>query len=133
MSQENVEVLRQGYEAVNGGDIEGFLAVVDPDFEAEVPPELSPEPDTYRGHEGMRRYFRAFEDVMDDIRFVPERFWDVGETVVVAVRLVAKGKESGISAEQFMAQVWTMRDRKATRVRTYPTSAEALEAVGLRE
>ena len=33
MSQENVEIVRRGYEAFNRGDIEGVTRVLAPDFE----------------------------------------------------------------------------------------------------
>jgi ketosteroid isomerase-like protein len=133
VSQQNVDALRLGFEAVNGGDLEGLLALVDPNFEAEIPPELSAEPDTYRGHEGLRRYFRAFDDAMEEVRFVPERFWDAGDSVVAIVRLTARGRETRIPVEQRVAQVWTFRDGKAVRVRPYATTSEALAAVGLGE
>jgi ketosteroid isomerase-like protein len=133
MSRENVETLRQGFAAMSTGVIEDILAFVHPDFEVDIPPELSAEPDTYRGHEGVRRYFQSFADAMDEIRFAPERLWDCGEKVVVALRVTAKGKETGIAVEQHLAQVWTIRDGKALRAQTYPTQAEALEAAGLRE
>jgi ketosteroid isomerase-like protein len=133
MSQENVESLRQAYEAFNSGDIERILAFAHPDFEAVVPPELSAEPDTYRGHDGIRRYFQSFEDAMDEIRFQPERFWDVGHSVVALVRLTAKGRQTAIPVEQRIAQVWTVLNGKAVGVRTYPSLAEALKTVGLAE
>jgi ketosteroid isomerase-like protein len=131
MSQANVETLRQGFEAFNSGDIERILAFAHPDFEAVVPPELSAEPDTYRGHDGIRRYFQSFEDAMDEVRFQPERFWDVGQSVVAVVQLTAKGRQTGIPVEQRIAQVWSIRNGKALGVRTYPSLSEALEAVGL--
>jgi uncharacterized protein len=133
MSQENVETLRQVFEAFNSGEMGRVLALTHPDFEGEVPPELSAEPDTYRGHEGIRRYFQSFEDAMDDIRFHPERFWDAGDSVAVAVRLTAKGRQTAIPVEQQFAQLWTIRDGKALRVRAYASPSEALKAVGLEE
>ena len=133
MSQANVENLRQAYEAFNSGDIGRILAFAHPDFEAVVPPELSAEPDTYRGHDGIRRYFQSFQDAMDEIRFQPERFWDVGESVLAVVRVTAKGRRTAIPVEQRIAQVWTIRDGKGIRVRTYASPSEALEAVGLAE
>ncbi len=133
MSEENVETVRQGYEAFNSGDMERILAFAHSDFEAVVPPELSAEPDTYRGHDGIRRYFETFQEAMDEIRFEPERFWDVGQSVLVALRVTAKGRHTAIPVEQQFAQVWALRDGKAIRVRTYASLAEALEAVGLRE
>ncbi|TMK41422.1 MAG: nuclear transport factor 2 family protein [Actinobacteria bacterium] len=131
MSQENVDALRRGFEAINGEDLEALLDFIDPDFAAEIPPELSAEPDTYRGHEGLRRYFRSFQDAMDEIRFEPGRVWDVDDVVVVAVRVTAKGKGTGIPVHQEAAQVWTIRDGKALRVRSYASVSQALDAVGL--
>jgi ketosteroid isomerase-like protein len=131
MSQENIEVVRDGFEAFNSGVITRILAFAHPDFEAIVPPELSAEPDTYRGHDGIRRYFQSFQDAMDEIRFQPEQFWDVGESVVAAVRITAKGRQTAIAVEQRIVQVWTLRDGKALRVRTYASLPEALAAVGL--
>jgi ketosteroid isomerase-like protein len=131
ISEQNVEILRRAYEAFNSEDIGRILAFAHPDFETAVPPELSAEPDIYRGHDGIRRYFRTFQDAMDEIRFEPERFWDVGESVVAVVGLNAKGRQSGISVEQRLAQVWTFHDGKAIEVRTYASLSEALESVGL--
>jgi ketosteroid isomerase-like protein len=133
MSQENVESLRRAYEAFNSGDMVRILAFAHPDIEVVVPAELSAEPDTYRGHDGIRRYFHTFQDAMDDISFQPERFWDAGESVVAVVRLTAKGKRTAIPVEQRIAQVWTIRDGKGLQARTYVSLSEALEAVGLTE
>jgi ketosteroid isomerase-like protein len=131
MSTENIEALHEVLEAFNSADIERILRFLHPDFEAVVPPALSPEPDTYRGHDGARRYFESFWEPMDEIRFRPERFWDAGESVVVAMRLTAKGRRTAIAVEQRFTQVWTFRDGKATRARTYASNAEALKAAGL--
>ena len=133
MSQQNVDVVRQGLEAFNSEDMERILAFVDPDFETAVSGELSAEPDTYRGHDGIRRYFESFRDAMDEIRFEPERFWDAGEAVVVTLRLTAKGRQTAIRVEQRIAQVWSIRDGRAVSVRTYTSIAEALRAAGLQD
>jgi ketosteroid isomerase-like protein len=116
---------------MSGGDIERILRFTHPDFEAVIPPELSAEPDTYRGHEGVRRYFASFDDAVDEVRFEPQRFWDAGEAVVVAMRLTARGKQTGIPVEQRYAQIWTFRDDMAARVRTFTSLRDALDAAGL--
>ena len=131
MSAENERAVRQAFEAFNSEDIERILALTHEDFEAVVPEELSPEPDTYRGHDGIRRYFQSFQEVMDEIRFVPERFWEGGESVVAVVRLTARGRRTAIAVEQHLAQVWTIRDRQVSGVRTYASLPEALQAAGL--
>jgi uncharacterized protein len=130
VSQENVDAVRRGLEAFNSGEIEQVIAIADPSFEAVVPPELSAEPDTYRGHDGLRRYFESFQETMEEIRFEAERFIDAGEQVVTIVRLTARGRHTAIPVEQRIAQVWSMREGKAVQVRTFTTLERALAAVG---
>jgi ketosteroid isomerase-like protein len=128
---EERETLRRVLEAFNSGDLGRILASTHQDFEGEVPPELSAEPDTYRGHDGMRRYFESFQDAMDEIRFRPERYWEIGESVVLAARITAKGRRTAIPVEQQVALIWTFRDGKALRVRAYASPSEAFAALGL--
>src|ERR1700682_5622809 len=112
MSRENVEIVRQIFRAFNSEDIDRVLALTHTEFELEVPPALSAEPDIYRGHDGMRRYWESFQDAMDEIRLQPERLCDAGEAVVVAMKLTAKGRRTAIAVEQRTAGVWTIRDGK---------------------
>jgi ketosteroid isomerase-like protein len=67
---------------------------------------------------------------MSEIHFHPERFWDAGESVVVDLRLTAKGRTTEIPVEQRIAQVWTVRGGKARAARTYESVSEALAAAG---
>jgi ketosteroid isomerase-like protein len=117
--------------AWNSGDLERILATIDPEFEGHVPPELSAEPDTYRGHEGLVRYFSSFYEAMEEVRFEAERFWEAGASVVADVRVTAKGRSTEIMVEQRIAQVWTLREGAVLRVISYPTLAQALQAAGL--
>jgi len=126
-------LLREGFDALSSGDEQRILAFAHPDFETVVPPEFSAEPDTYRGHEGIRRYFKLFDDAMEDVRFEAERMWEAGDSVVAAVRLTARGKQTGIAVEQRSAQVWTIRDGRALRAQTFPELAEAFAAAGIDE
>ncbi len=49
------------------------------------------------------------------------------------LRLIGKGRHSGIEVEMCVIDVLTFRDAKVTRHRLYADRAEALEAVGLQE
>jgi ketosteroid isomerase-like protein len=133
MSRENVELVRQIFRAFNSEDIELVLPLTHTEFELEVPPALSAEPDIYRGHDGMRRYWESFQDAMDEIRLQPERLCDAGEAVVVAMKLTAKGRRTAIAVEQRIAGVWTIRDGKVIRIRAYVSLSEALASAGLAE
>jgi ketosteroid isomerase-like protein len=133
MSLEKVELVRRGFEAFNSGDIDRILSFTGPDLEIEVPPGLSAEPDTYRGHAGVRRYFQSFDEAMDEVHFQAERFWDAAEAVVVDVRVTARGKQTAILVEQRAAQLWTIRGGRVIRIRAYASLSEALETIGLAE
>ena len=86
---------------------------------------------TYRGHDGIQRYFESFRETFEQIRFEPEDFADAGDAVVVAICMTAVGKLTKIPVEQHNAGVWTVRDGKVSRIDTYASFEEALAAAGL--
>jgi ketosteroid isomerase-like protein len=133
MSQENVEIVRRLFESFNSEDIERIVEFMHPDLEVEIAAAVSAEPDTYRGPDGIRRYFDSFQEVMDEIRFEPERLWESGESVVVDLLLTARGRQTSIPVEQRTTGIWTIRDGRVVAVRVYGSRAEAFAAAGLRE
>lgn len=132
MSDENVEIIRRGFETMQRDGWQTLFSLIDPEFELTTPPDLAMEPDTYRGEAGLRRYFESFEDAMEGIQIVPEgEFLGAGDKVFVPFRLSARGRETGIEATQHAFQVWTMRAGKGLRVEIFASRERALEAAGL--
>lgn len=132
MPRDNVEIVREGFDAVAREGWQALLPMLHPEFELTTPPELAMEPDTYRGDAGMRRYFESFEEAMEDIRIEPEgELVGAGDKVFVPFMLSARGRETGIEAEQHAFQVWTMRDGRALRVEIFASREDALAAAGL--
>ena len=130
MSQQNVAIVREALAAFDRGDLDRLFVLIHPNFEGRVSPELSAEPDTYRGENGIRRYFESFSEAFDEIRFEVERLHDAGgDAVVVGLRMHARGKLTGIQVEQRNAGVWSVLDGKLARIDTYVSFTEALEAV----
>jgi ketosteroid isomerase-like protein len=128
MSDANVELVRQGFEAMREGDVDALLPFIHPDFEATTPAALAAEPDTYRGTEGIRRYFDSFYEAMDRLSFEPEDFIPVGERVVVPLTLRARGRTTGIETAQDIVLIWDLKDGKAIRIEVYATLDEAMAA-----
>lgn len=126
---DNADLVRRGYELFATRGVEGFLEFIDPEFELVTPPGLSLEPQTYVGHDGVRRYFDSFYDAMDEIRLEAKEFIAEGEVVIVPFRLVARGRETGIEAAMEAVQVWRLRDGRAIRCDLYPTAEAAREAL----
>jgi ketosteroid isomerase-like protein len=128
VSDENAELVRQGFEALRDGDVEALMPLIHAEFELTTPPALAAEPDTYRGPDGLRRYFESFYEAMDRVIFEPEDFIPVGERVVVPSVLRTRGRTTGIETGQRIVQVWDVKDGKAFRVEVYATLEEAMAA-----
>jgi ketosteroid isomerase-like protein len=128
MAETNADLVRQGFDALKDGDFESLLPFIHPEFEATTPPALAAEPDTYRGPEGIRRYFESFYEVMDQVSFEADEFIPVGERVVVLCTLRARGRTTGIETAQRIVQIWELKDERAYRVEVYATLEEAMEA-----
>jgi ketosteroid isomerase-like protein len=130
MSEQDVEVVRQGFEALDQGGVEALIELINPEFEFTTPPGLAAEPDTYKGAEGLRRYFDSFNEVMDEIAFEPGRIEDLGGGKVLAEsKLTARGRTTGIEAEQRVVLVWGVRDGKASHLWVFGSEDEARTAM----
>ena len=128
MSQENVEIVRRAYAALAEQGVEAVLAFADPDFEGTTPPSLATEPDTYRGHEGVRRWFGSFGDAMEGIYLEAQELTDFGDKVLVDTKLHARGRATGIETEQRAFLIWTLREGLVTGVEAFAEQEPALEA-----
>ena len=77
MSQENVEVIRGGYEAFNRGEVESAITALGaPDFEFVPAGRVPGVEDVYRGAEGFRQFLRFFWGMFDDARVEVHEFLD---------------------------------------------------------
>ena len=131
MSQENVEIVRRGYEHFNRtGEVD--YSGLDPEVVYDVSRRTF-DPLVYRGHEGVREFVALIREQWASMRLEPQKFVDVGNQVVVSIRLVGVGKESGVETTANAAHVWTFRGGKVVRQTTFQTMDEALAAAGLSE
>ena len=133
MSQENVEIIRRGYEAFAKGRI--AFELLNPEIEWRGPREFPDLAGPRRGHEGVRRYIAQLSEVFNDYRMVAEEFIDAGgDQVLVFAREGGRGKGSGLEVQTNpTGHLWTFRDGKAIRMQSYWERPDALEAAGLRE
>jgi ketosteroid isomerase-like protein len=130
MSESQVAVVRALFERLNAGEVDGALELLAPDAVFVVPPEASAEPDTYKGHDGARRYFSGFDGVLDDVRFeLLEIEQATDDTVLAATRLSGRGTTTGIRVDQDTFVLLTVRDGLVTWIRPYSEREAALAAV----
>ena len=96
MSQENVEIVRQGHETFNRRDLYAYLAVHDPDMEF-TPFERAIEGlGPYRGHDDVRRWWDESLEVLRDLTAQLHEVRDLGDDLTLACgRLRGHGAGSG--------------------------------------
>ena len=129
MSQENVERVRQGFEAFNRRDTNGLLEKLDVDIEW-VPVRSTLEGTVYRGHKGvLQNLAETFED-WEWVRMDPQDLRDLGDRIVVLGRIAAQAK-GGPATEVAAAWLIKLRDDKAIRVEFFLDQQQALDAAGL--
>jgi ketosteroid isomerase-like protein len=135
MSQENVDVVRRGFETINRDGLPAVLELVDevadPDFELRGFGRL-PDVTRVRGSEAAKDWFADLLGAFD-WRQEADEFIDAGEAVVVVARYITRGRASGVETSGRMTYVFGFRQGKVTYFDTYRTKEEALEAVGLRK
>ena len=92
---ENVEALRRLFELVGGGENpEALYELLDPDIDFVVT-EQDLNAGTYRGHEGVRRYFRSWAGTWSEWHFGPQQLYAVGEDqVAVDLHQRARGRRA---------------------------------------
>ena len=128
MSQENMEMVRTGWERYSGtGEppLDLFHEAV------EVHDHDTPDQGDYRGHEGMARWLDDWGAAWAEWTIEVDEFIDAGDSVVVLIRMNTEGRGSGIKAQRQDALVYGIGQGLITRVDYYNDRAEALKAVGL--
>jgi ketosteroid isomerase-like protein len=133
MSQENVEVVRRCYEFWTDGDFSFFPELAHPDVVIDVSRNIF-NPGVHRGLEGFRHVVEQATEMWEDFRLTPEELIDGGDHVFAAVRMSGRGRGSGAEAEMQLFAIWTLRERKMSRITGgYRDRGEALKVAGLRE
>lgn len=109
--------------------VEQALDAVHEDVVIEIPPDMSAEPDTYRGHDGARRYFAGFDGLIDDVRFEPVELVAVDGVVLAHLLVTGRGASSGLDVRLDAFVVAEFAGDKIVRMRPYPDRAAAERAI----
>jgi ketosteroid isomerase-like protein len=132
MSEENVEVVRRAFEALNRGDLDAALRFVHEDASLHLIGGFEDLMGEEFDREGFLRFWRELAGTVG-VQVKVERTVDLGERVAVILILEGIGAESGAPGALRTGQVWSFRDGRVFRVDSYYDPAEALEAAGLSE
>lgn len=125
MSEADVARIREGFLALDREGVDGLLTYIAPDFEGVVPPDLSLEPDTYRGHDGIRRYFETFAADVDELRFTADELIDDGDAVILILRVSGRGRGSRIPIDWAVVNRLRLRDGMVVSITAHATIEDA--------
>jgi ketosteroid isomerase-like protein len=134
MSRENVEVVRQAFDAVGREDWVALAALIAEDCEVHDFDTPDAAGDVYRGPDGVLdwlaewdRAWKTWEAADPDLREAPDG------RIVALFRIVTRGRDSLIEMTRLDGAVYTLRNGKISRIEYYNDQREALEAAGLPE
>jgi uncharacterized protein len=112
--EQNIELVKKGYEAFTAGDVETVMSLLDEDIEW-IQPGESAVSGTYHGKREIGEYMSRLAEKSTTVN--PRRFLADGDTVVVLSETTA-GNETSQDAD-----VFTIRDGKLVRAQVYGDTA----------
>jgi ketosteroid isomerase-like protein len=123
----DIEVVKAAFAAFAARDLDAVLALAAPDVEfLAVTGEHAGRTEPYRGHDGMREYFRDVASVWEELRLTPREFRGSGDMILVTGRVSARSRSRTVSGST--GWIWRVRDGKIVYVRVYASAADATAA-----
>ncbi len=132
MSQENVEIVRQVYEAFSRGDWDAVYRDLHRDVEMTTPPR-GLDAGIFRGREEGQAYWEDFLRPYEAVTTEPLEFFESGDQLLVFLKTRLRPKGSSAEVEVRTGNLWTIRDGTVVSLRIFPEREEALKAAGLSE
>jgi ketosteroid isomerase-like protein len=124
----DIEVVKAMFAAFAARDLETVLTLADPDIEfTAVTGEHAGRTDPYRGHAGLRAYFRDVADVWEELRLTPREFRAAGELVLVTGKVSARSRARTVTGST--GWIWQVRAGKVVYGRVFASAADAIAAL----
>jgi uncharacterized protein len=129
VEQNDVRTVHEIYAAFGRGDIPALLSAVAADVEWSIAGQPAvPHAGKRRGRKEVEQFFPVLAATEESEAFEPREFIAQGDQVVVLGYLRSRVKATGRTYESEWAHVWTLRDGKVTRFRTYEDTAAEVAA-----
>ena len=125
-TQENKQLVTQGYQMFKNKDIRGLLELYADEIEwIGNESDHIPFAGTYRGKSQVAEFFSDMEQAQEVIQFEPRTFIAEGDKVVVTGDAKWLVKATGLQYENPWVHVFTVRDGKVVRFQHYGHTAAA--------
>ena len=124
----DIELVKGMFAAFAARDLETVLSLADPEVElTAVTGEHAGRTDPYRGHDGLRAYFRDVAAVWEELRLTPREFREEGGLILVTGKVSARSQRRTVTGST--GWVWRVRDGKVVYARVYASAADAVAAL----
>ena len=122
--QQNLEIIRRGYEAFGRGDLDALLSLFADNIEWVSPgPADLPTAGTRRGRQQVADFFRILDELFEFQRFEPKTFIAQDDRVVVLGEDTARIKATGKVLDSAWAHAFSLRDGKVASFHEYIDTA----------
>ena len=122
--QQNLEIIRRGYEAFARGDLDALLSLFADNIEWVSPgPSDLPTAGTRRGRQQVADFFRILNELFEFQRFEPKTFIAQDDRVVVLGEDTARIKATGKVLDSAWAHAFSLRDGKVASFHEYIDTA----------
>jgi ketosteroid isomerase-like protein len=134
MSQENVEVLRQQFDAFKSGNLDVVAKFWHSDIDWRAVKGAADDVGIMRGTQALRQYYEDWLETFDELQAeVEEVIYESDELCAVVVHNSGRPRGSSSLVQGRYYVVCKVRQRLIVSGREYETRSEALEAVVLSE
>jgi uncharacterized protein len=123
------EAIERGYAALNGGDVSAVLDLIEPDGFVWEEGELSLGAGVHHGRDTFLEFVQSWTEAFDDFSIDLLDVLEGGDELVVIGHQSGRGRASGLPVEIEVVHVWTMRDERAARWRSFGSRSAALAAI----
>jgi uncharacterized protein len=117
--EENVQVVKDFFAAMGGGNRQSLLALVGEDIEWIIPGEDWPLAGTHRGHAGLADLLQKASDTLETSFPKPPEFVAQGDRVLVVGFATGKVKATNRTFDDDWVFAITVRNGKVTHIREY--------------
>ena len=130
MSEDNLDVVRRGYEAFGRGDINALLESFDEQVQWVTPgPAELATSGRRTGRQEVGQFFASVNELFDVQRFEPREYIAQGDRIVVLGEETARVRATGKTLDLDWVHVFTLRNGKVVAFQEFFDTAAVVAAM----
>ena len=120
------DTIHPAYEAWSRRDVEALLERVHPDAEARPILGANVGTDVYRGHDGLRRWFKDLHQEWETFQTRVTQIEERGDRALCTIEVHARGRASGVVIDGELYHLVELRDGLILRLEAFRDRADAM-------